>query len=377
MRAGLAWADAAHWVWVIKMKTRRDELSGMEAGCVRLVRRGLRAGVVCMALGLSACASLNPIRWFAGTPEPIVATEMTPETVANAARASTAYERDPRNVHAAIIYARSLRELGSNKTAADVLGRTAKYHPENAEVMAEYAKALTAAGDSENAIEAFKAAEHLNQHDWSLLSAEGIALDQLGRHAEARKRYNAALKLSPDNPDILCNLALSHTLSGDLAEAELILRRALNQPGAGAQARQNLALVLGLRGRFGEAESLARSDLDPAAADHNVAVLRQMFAQPDMWVAAAEGTPAKVADEPVPAAPALSSMQTPAPMMAVRQAALTAPPSGVTGAVAPRASSAVAPRKHAPPSAQSHASGAMVETAEGNDIDDTFFAFGW
>lgn len=352
-----------------QMTTRRDNPSGMTADRVRLARGVFQAAALLAAFALSGCVSLNPVRWFAATPDPIVATQMTPETVANAARASSAYERDPKSVRAAIVYARSLRELGSNKTAADVLGRTAKYHPENAELMAEYAKALTAAGESESALEAFRTAERLNKRDWSLLSAEGIALDQLGRHREARKRYNAALKLSPDNPDVLCNLALSHTLSGNLAEAELILRRAVNQPGAGVQARQNLALVLGLRGRFSEAESLARSDLDPAAADNNVAVLRQMFAQPNMWVAAAEGTPAKVAEEPVPAAPALSSKQNAAPMRAVRQAVLAAPASGVTGAVAPRT--------HRAPAAQSHASGAAVQSAEGNDIDDTFFAFGW
>ncbi|MFZ1990226.1 MAG: tetratricopeptide repeat protein [Alphaproteobacteria bacterium] len=246
--------------------------------------RGLRAVLLCSAAVLAGCASINP--FAAARPAPSVSSPMTPQTVTNAARASAAYERDPKNANAAVTYARALREFGSNQAAADLLSRAAQFHPDNGELVSEYAKSLTAAGQNQAALPVFAEAKKLNKNDWSLLSAEGIALDQLGHHDQARGKYGEALRLSPNNPDVLCNLAFSYTLTGELSDAEVILRKAAKDPDASTQVRQNLAMVVGLQGRFTEAQTLARADLDPVTADHNVAVMRQMYAQPEMWASA-------------------------------------------------------------------------------------------
>jgi Flp pilus assembly protein TadD len=407
------------------MTMLEDETS--EAGFyARYSWRALRAVLMCGAVALSGCATMNPHRFVAARPAPSIATPMMPQTVTNAARASTAYERDPKDASVAIAYARALRQFGNNPAAADVLARTVQYHPDNSELLGEYAKALTASGQNQAALPVFASAEKLDKSDWSLFSAEGIALDQLGRHGQARDRYETALKLSPDNPDVLCNLAFSYTLSGDLTEAEVILRKAVKQRDASAQARQNLAMVVGLQGRFTEAQALSRADLDVATADHNVAIMKQMFAEPERWSVAhndergpslASNAPAGVmtdavasvandsAPAPIPTGvtaairPAMSAVpakvkavslapavvQTPAPKIdpAVAVTPVVAPtPVSMKPAVSspPAASpqSAVpAVRHHAPPSAQSEATGKPLQFAQANEVDDTFFAFNW
>lgn len=403
------------------MTMLEDERS--EAGA-RYHWRALRAVLMCGAVALSGCSTMNPHRLMAARPAPSIATPMVPQTVTNAARASTAYEHDPKSASAAIAYARALRQFGNNPGAAEVLARAVQYHPDNGELLGEYAKALTASGQNEAALPVFASAEKLDKSDWSLFSAEGIALDQLGRHGQARDRYEVALKLSPENPDVLCNLAFSYTLSGDLTEAEVILRKAVKQRDASVQARQNLAMVVGLQGRFTEAQALSRTDLDVATADHNVAVMKQMFAEPERWSVAradergpalASNAPAGVMTDavtspsndtaPATAAgvtaaihPAVSALpvkvettslapavvKTPAPKT---EPAAVAPAVAVTPvAVKPAVASAPAAlphnavpavKRHAPPSAQSEATDKPLQFAQANDVDDTFFAFNW
>jgi Flp pilus assembly protein TadD len=393
--------------------------------------RALRAVLLCGGAALSGCANMNPERFTAARPNPSVSSPMTPETVTNAARASTAYERDPKSVTAAITYARALREFGNNQSAADVLAHAVQYHPDNGELLSEYAKSLTASGQNSAALPVYASAEKSNRSDWSLYSAEGIALDQLGRHERARDRYNTALKLSPNNPDVLCNLAFSYTMTGDLTQAETILRAAVKQPDASAQARQNLAMVVGLQGRFTEAQSLARADLDVATADHNVSVMRQMYSQPEIWTAAkeergpslasnapsnvmadavtsapADPKPAGVTSAIKPAAPAVSAVPakvdtkplappavdskapqraTVAPANAIGAEKAVTPTAPAVSANAKPAASADAKavpaqsqqpaRHHASPAVQSVLAIKPRQVAQSNAVDETFFAF--
>jgi Flp pilus assembly protein TadD len=298
-----------------------------------------------------------------------------------------------------------LRALGSNSKAADVLSDAVAAHENDPKLLAAYAKALTAAGRSKEALPVFAKAEKLRPRDWTLLSAEGIALDQLGRHTQARARYGWALQLSPNNPDIMVNMALSDTLSGNLGAAERILRKAANQPGAGAKVRQNLALVLGLRGQFSEANRLARADLTPAAADHNVAMMRQMFEQPALWAEAAKQHPmAKVATQNIaaPGARAVPSSRAntvseelpgnpPAdpmvPPPSAQSMADTTPPtrhavtalrgsgSGITAAILARPNKRAAVKQ-----AAVNKRPALTQVASAsldNGVDDRFFPFPW
>ena len=311
------------------------------------------------AVLLSGCASLSPGGHVARALDKEVVSPIADATAADAARAGSDYEQNPRDPKAAIAYGRALRELGSPREASLVLARTVAENPHHADLLAEYAKALTAAGRPAEALPVFEAARRLKPSDWSLLSAEGIALDQAGKHEDARAKYKSALKLSPDNPDILANLGLSLALSGRLDEAEVTLRHAVGEPGASTQVRQNLALVLGLRGRFGEAERLARADLDAHTAQNNVAVMRQMFEKPAQWADTRDAA-AKVASDSPPTSPA------PIPVV-MREDTLGA---GVTGALR---------RQRTTPAASGEAKGRAKPTAapESNSVDETFFSFPW
>lgn len=392
--------------------------------------RALRLALMCGAVALAGCASANPHRFVAVRPAPSVATPMMPGVVTRASRAATAYDRDPASLSAALTYARALREFGSNEAAANILERAAQDHPDNGEVMAEYAKALTASGHNEAALPVFASAEQLNKSDWSLLSAEGIALDQVGKHQQAREKYYTALKLSPGNADVMCNLAFSYSLTGDLTQAEVILRKTVRDPDASAQARQNLAMVVGLQGRFTEAHALARADLDGATADHNVAVMRMMYAQPQLWnvaarkerpstpvtftVDAATGAPVAVATSDAPPAAAHAAVASPfaAP---VARAATSEKPSGITAAIHPAVAGQAVPSaakidappavrpepgmdhdyapakakpaavsgptrvapaaRHRAPAVESDAENEPRQFADGNGVDETVFKF--
>lgn len=343
-------------------------------------------------VALSGCVGLGRGTWASKRTE--VNTPMGTHTMSDAARSGAAFERNPEDPEAALTYARSLREMGSNQEAALVLGRASLKNTNHAKLQAEYAKALTAAGRNEFALETFEMAHALNPDDWTLISAEGIALDQSGKHKQARERYKAALKLTPDNPDVLTNLALSHMLSGNLSASEAILRRASRQPGAGPQVRQNLALVLGLRGRFAEAERLAASDLGPVSAAQNVAMMKKMYEQPALWAQAQETAPVphvssqnlqhpdKMASQP-PAPTQKPAMATLRPSNDGTQKARTAKPAlaptGMTAATRPKTPAVRRPAV-APPAAQGRAHQGRAHQSRprfmyANDIDDRYFSF--
>jgi Flp pilus assembly protein TadD len=193
------------------------------------------------------------------------------------------YRANPRDIEAAIRYARALRASGQYAQAAAVLERATIQAPKNFALLGAYGRALADNGRYDEALDVFSRAHTPDQPDWHILSAEGAVLDQMGRHEEARRYYETALKIVPEEPSVLSNLGLSYALAKDLPKAEATLRRAAARPGAAPRVRQNLALVVGLQGRFQEAEQIARDDLPPEDAVANVAYLREMLSQPNSW----------------------------------------------------------------------------------------------
>ena len=173
------------------------------------------------------------------------------------------YRANPRDIEAAIRYARALRVAGQYAQAAAVLERATLQAPKNRALLGAYGRALADVGKYEQALDVLGRAHTPDQPDWRILSAQGAVLDQMGRHDEARRHYETALKIVPDEPSVLSNLGLSYALAKDLPKAEATLRRASARPGAEPRVRQNLALVVGLQGRFQEAEQIAQTDLPP------------------------------------------------------------------------------------------------------------------
>jgi Flp pilus assembly protein TadD len=188
------------------------------------------------------------------------------------------YRANPKDVDAALQYAKALRASGQRAQAVAVLEQATIANPSNRMLLAGYGRALADNGNFQQAFDVLGRAHSPDDPDWRILSAQGAVLDQLGRFEEARQYYASALKIAPDEPSVLSNLGLSYVLSKDLPKAEETLRRAYGRAGADQRVRANLALAIGLQGRLGEAETLVKADLPPEEAAKNVAYLKRMLA---------------------------------------------------------------------------------------------------
>ncbi|MGI9413865.1 MAG: tetratricopeptide repeat protein [Hyphomicrobiales bacterium] len=195
------------------------------------------------------------------------------------------WEKDTSNIDAALSYSASLKAIGSQAQAVNVLRQTAIKNPGDQRMMIALGKELAAAGQLEEADKVLQKAIATGPVTWQLQSTMGTVLDRMGRHEQAQDHYVRALKLSPGNTAITNNLAMSHALAGKPDEAEKMLRAALPkaQDKPAGQMRQNLALVLGLQGKFDQARDVLSQELPPHKVDANMAYIRNMISQPNRW----------------------------------------------------------------------------------------------
>jgi len=198
--------------------------------------------------------------------------QLTHDYAAAARHFERLYNKDPKDVDAALGLARNLRYGGTPKRAVLALDRALTILPKNPHLLAEQGRALIASGNSQAAIPPLSQSLEIRggADNWRTYSALGIAHDQLGRHDAARVAYGKARMISPENTTILNNLALSLAMSDQLAEAVSLLELAQKLPGATVQVRQNLALLYGIQGNDRRAYELARLDLPEATARENV-----------------------------------------------------------------------------------------------------------
>ncbi len=318
------------------------------------------AGVVLCALLMSACASSgksisangekvdykNEIGVF--TDPGAAGADMDP--VAAAAYWGSRYDRNPKDIDAAIAYSGALRKISSNEEAVKVMTRAANGNPDHAGANLEAGKTLVEAGRAFEAVRYLEKSTELAPQDWRTFSAYGVALDQIGEHKLARTKYDMALVFAPESPMIMNNKGLSFALDGDLDQAKQVLRAAATTRGSDARIRQNLALVLAMKGEMREAERLARSDLPPQIADQNIDYFRALMNQPAYWQEYAadnvetpsfDAAPVAAKAEPKPAksepAPMLNEEPKPAEKKPVAPVALK------DGATTPTAASIEAP----------------------------------
>ena len=273
------------------------------------------------------------------------------DPVAAAAYWGSRYDRNPKDVTAAINYSSALRKISSNEEAVKVMTRIANAYPEHPDANLEAGKTLVEAGRAFEAVRYLEKATELAPQDWRTFSAYGVALDQIGEHKTARAKYDMALVFAPGSPMILNNKGLSFALDGDLGQAKQILRAAAATRGADARIRQNLALVLAMKGEMREAERLARSDLPPQIADQNIDYFRALMNQPAYWQELAADNvetpsfdaPAAEAAKPAPKA----AKPAPAPLLKEEpkqeEKKPSAPVAMKEGATTPIAASAKAP----------------------------------
>jgi Flp pilus assembly protein TadD len=193
------------------------------------------------------------------------------------------YQKNSKDREAALNYAAAEQRLGDATAALGVLQAASLTFPGDRDVLAALGKAYAATGDLGQALDAVRQAQDGAKPDWRLISAEAAILDQMGKNADARKLYAEARTLAPNEPSVLSNYGMSYVLTGELPKAEALLRQAIALPGADSRVRQNLALVVGLEGRFDEAEKIASAELPPDEAAANIAYLKEMLGEQDVW----------------------------------------------------------------------------------------------
>lgn len=182
----------------------------------------------------------------------------------------------PRDLPAAINYAKNLKAAGQNDTALGVLQAASIYHGADRSLAAEYGKLALEVGQTSLAQRLLDAADDPAKPDWKIVSARGTAQAKLGHYKQAIPLYERALLLSSNQPSVISNLAMAHAADGDAPRAEAMLRKIAEGPNADPKIRQNLALVLSLQGKYDEARAISGKDVPTEHASANVEYVRQM-----------------------------------------------------------------------------------------------------
>lgn len=241
----------------------------------------------------------------------------------------SAYERDSKNLNAALALTRILRRLSRPREAIAIAERALQTNEGHPQLMAELGKSQLAANDTLDAIETLSRAGSLLPDDWEIQSALGVGYDRIGMYDQAAERYEKALNKSPGNGVVLNNYALSLAQIGELDRAIEMLEKATALPERTAQMRQNLALLYAMNGRIEEAERLVHQDLAPEVAAENLAYYRHLARNSNRGMRKLPaGVPGAGSDSGIPAsdAPTVAGPSAPsAPVTPVAQAELPKP----------------------------------------------------
>jgi Flp pilus assembly protein TadD len=186
------------------------------------------------------------------------------------------HAENPRDLEAAINYARTLKAAGQKEQALAVLQHASIYNGESRELASEYGRLALELGQVSVAQTLLAAADDPASPDWQVVSARGTVLAKQGHYKDAIPLVERALTLAPDHPSLLNNLAMAYAANGQAETAETVLRHAVKAKDSDARVRQNLALVLALQGKYDEAKQVAAQDLPPETAAANVDFLRRM-----------------------------------------------------------------------------------------------------
>ena len=127
--------------------------------------------------------------------------------------------------------------------------------------------------DSE-AIKAYLDVRKLDPSAAGVAHALAVLYDRSGMTDAAAREYQTALQESPQKADLRCDYGYFLYSTGRDAEAEVSLKESLRLSPDHRQATINLALVVGHQGRYDEALQLFTKAIGPAAALHNVGLLK-------------------------------------------------------------------------------------------------------
>jgi Flp pilus assembly protein TadD len=239
------------------------------------------ASAAILLIGLSACQTSGPSDITGSLGDKAESGQASADPRSDIDTYRDRVRANPKDVDAALKYAKALRATGQRAQAVAMLEQAVMAQPSNRALLAGYGRALADNGNFQQAFDVLGRAHTPEDPDWRILSAQGAALDQLDRHDEARQYYTSALKIRPDDPSVLSNLGLSYLLSKDLPKAEEALRRARERAPGDMRVRTNLAVVVGLQGRQAEAETIVKAELPPEEGAANVAVLKRLLSRKD------------------------------------------------------------------------------------------------
>lgn len=191
------------------------------------------------------------------------------------------HAKSPRDVKAAVSYAKNLKAAGQKDQALVVLQNVSIFNGGNRELASEYGRLALDAGQAGLAQKLLEVADDPAKPDWKIVSARGTALAKQGQFKQAIPLYERALLLSPNQPSVVSNLAMAHAANGEAPRAEALLRTVAETPNSDPKVRQNLALVLGLQGKYDEARVVSAKDIPAENAASNVEYVRQMVRMPE------------------------------------------------------------------------------------------------
>lgn len=186
------------------------------------------------------------------------------------------YAKSPRDLEAALNYARNLKAMGEKRRALGVLQQASLYNGQSRELASEYGRLALDLDQVAVAKQLLAIADDPAKPDWRVVSARGAALAKEGKYDEAIPFFERAQALSPDQPSVMSNLALAYAMNGEAGKGESMLRQAASADGQSPRIRQNLALVLGLQGKYDEAKLIAARDMPITNASDNADYLREV-----------------------------------------------------------------------------------------------------
>ena len=261
-----------------------------------------RAGATCCRSTARSRRRRPPVRQ--ATPQASVPAD--PEELQKATEYwGKAYAQSPRDLQAALNYARNLKAMGEKRRALGVLQQAGLYHSESRELAGEYGRLALDLDQVKVAKQLLAMADDPSKPDWRIVSARGAALAKEGNYNEAIPFFERALALSQNQPSVLSNLALAYAMNGEPGKAESMLRQAAATDNSSPRIRQNLALVLGLQGKYDEAKLVAARDIPMTNAAENADFLRQVVKLDPKSVPNSDPLPAewntqsKIAEAPV------------------------------------------------------------------------------
>ncbi len=248
------------------------------------------------------------------------------------------YSKNPRDVEAALSYAKNLKAMGQKQAALGVLQQASTMNGGDRRVISEYGRLALDLDQVTLAAQILEAADDPANPDWRVVAARGTVFAKQGKYSDAIPFYDRALALAPGQPSILNNLALAHTMSGNSAKGEELLRQAAATQGATPRVKQNLALVLGIGGKYDESKQVAAAVIAPNDAAANADLLRRMTRNEPK--ASAPGETPPPADAPIAVANGAS-----APAQAAKAKAAPASAAPAQAAKAKAAPASAAPVK--------------------------------